>query len=278
MAKKKDSVLSVACVQMNSGSDMKKNIADAARHIFAAAKSGATFVLLPENVAMMPENKAEWEASLYPERRHPALLAFKEIAKELGIFILAGSMGIREEGKKKAYNRSCLISAKGRIIASYDKIHLFDAMVNSKETYKESSRFAHGKKQVLGQVGKHMQLGMTVCYDLRFPQLFRALAKQGASMIAVPSAFTEVTGNAHWHVLLRARAIENGCFILAPAQTGLHPNDRKTFGHSMIINPWGEIVAEMGVQPGFIKAKINLSEVERARKRIPSLAHDRKFS
>jgi deaminated glutathione amidase len=173
--------------------------------------------------------------------------------------------------------RSYLIGPNGRVSARYDKIHLFDVNLPSGETYRESNTVAPGSEAVVAKL-PWANVGLSVCYDLRFPQLYRALAKAGAEILTVPSAFTETTGKAHWHVLLRARAIENGCFIVAPAQGGTHANGRKTYGHSLIIGPWGDILAETGIEPCVVSAEIDLEEIAAARGRLPSLQHDRPFS
>jgi predicted amidohydrolase len=237
---------------------------------------GAQFVATPENTTLMaPDGGAKLERS-FPEDRDPALPVFRALAEELGIWLLIGSLAIKVSETKTA-NRSVLFYPKGRVAARYDKIHLFDVDLPSGEKYRESNTVAGGDKAVLGELpwGK---IGLTVCYDLRFPQLYRALAKAGAFALTVPSAFTETTGKAHWHVLLRARAIENGAFIIAPAQGGTHANGRKTYGHSLIVSPWGEILAEGGIDPGVFVADIDPAASADARARIPNLQHDRDFA
>ena len=180
----------------------------------------------------------------------------------------------------KQYNRSLLLNPAGEIAAQYDKIHLFDVEVGDGQTYRESAKIVPGATLALTTINHQppTTLGLTICYDLRFPQLYRALAKAGAHILSVPAAFTQVTGEAHWHTLLRARAIENTCFVIAPAQTGTHPGNRKTYGHSLVVSPWGEIIADGGVEEGVVMAEIDLAEVNRVRKRLPSLEHDREFS
>ena len=262
-----------ACVQLRSSDDVAENIRDASALIREAQGQGAQFIATPENTTLMaPDGGAKLEKS-FPEDADPALPAFRALAEELGVWLLIGSLAIKVSESKTA-NRSFLIDPKGRIASRYDKIHLFDVDLPSGEKYRESNTVAGGSKAVLADLpwGK---IGLTICYDLRFPQLYRALAQKGASILTVPSAFTETTGKAHWHVLLRARAIENGAFVIAPAQGGTHANGRKTYGHSLIIAPWGEILAEGGTDPGVIVADIDLGAVAEARARIPALQHDK---
>lgn len=267
-----------ACIQINSGNKINENIARVESLVKDAVSAGAKFVLLPENVALMSENKKNLFENSFLEDEHPALSRLKEIAKELNIWILIGSLQIKiPEIGDKLYNRSYLIGNDGEIKSLYDKIHLYDVVLANGERYVESANFAGGSKVVVANT-PFGNLGMTICYDVRFPHLFRTLAKKGADFISVPAAFTEFTGKAHWHVLLRARAIENGCYILAPAQTGTHPNKRETYGHAMIISPWGEILSDAGEEEGFAIADIDAEEVRRVRASLPSLSHDRDFS
>jgi predicted amidohydrolase len=199
----------------------------------------------------------------------------RELARKLGIFIHVGSLAIKL-APEKAANRSYLIAPSGEIAARYDKIHLFDVDLAGGESYRESRNYRPGEQAVLCDL-PWGRLGLTVCYDLRFPALYRALAEAGAIMLAIPSAFTQQTGEAHWHVLNRARAIENGCFVFAAAQGGKHENGRETYGHSLIVDPWGRILAEGGAEPGVVIAEIDLADVAKARARIPSLQHGRRF-
>ena len=268
-------VVKVACVQLRSSDDSGKNIADASALIREAAKEGARFIATPENTTLMAADGGAKLEKTFAEKDEPAIPAFAELAKELGIWLLVGSLAIKVSPDKTA-NRSYLFGPDGGIAARYDKIHLFDVDLPSGETYRESNTVAPGGKAVVAET-PWGRLGLSVCYDLRFPGLYRALAKGGAEIIAVPSAFTETTGKAHWHVLLRARAIENGCFIVAPAQGGTHANGRKTYGHSLIVGPWGDILAEGGTDPGIISAELDLAEVAAARARLPSLRHDRPY-
>lgn len=265
-----------ACVQLRSSDDVAENIADTSRLIREARAQGADFVATPENTTLMaPDGGAKLERS-FSEDHDPALPAFRALAEELGIWLLIGSLAIKVSDGKTA-NRSFLIDPKGRLAARYDKIHLFDVDLPSGEKYRESNTVAGGNAAVTADL-PWGRLGLTICYDLRFPQLYRTLAKSGAFALSVPSAFTETTGKAHWHVLLRARAIENGAFVIAPAQGGHHANGRKTYGHSLIIAPWGEILAEAGTDPGVILAEIDPEAAKDARARIPNLQHDRPFS
>ena len=264
-----------ACVQLRSSDDVELNIRATCDFIRDAHGQGAQFIATPENTTLMaPDGGAKLERS-FAEDSDPALPRFCALAEELGVWLLIGSLAIKVSETKTA-NRSFLIEPKGRIAARYDKIFLFDVDLPSGEAYRESKTVAGGNRAVVTDL-PWGRLGFSICYDLRFPQLYRKLAQAGASILAVPSAFTETTGKAHWHVLLRARAIENGAFVIAPAQGGTHANGRKTYGHSMIVAPWGEILAEGGTEPGVILADIDLDAVKSARERVPSLRHDRDF-
>ncbi|MBI1239998.1 MAG: carbon-nitrogen hydrolase family protein [Alphaproteobacteria bacterium] len=267
--------LRAACVQLRSSDDPAENLATASAFISEAAAKGAQFVATPENTCLMaPDGGAKLEKT-YPAESDPAIPALAALAEELSIHLLIGSLAIRVSADKTA-NRSYLFDPKGRIAALYDKVHLFDVDLPSGETYRESRTVAPGSQLQLADVPP-FKVGLTVCYDVRFPQLYRALAQRGATLLTVPAAFTQTTGQAHWHVLLRARAIENGAYVLAPAQGGMHANGRATYGHSLIIGPWGEILAEGGTEPGVILADLDLAAVTAARARVPSLRHDRPF-
>lgn len=269
------STFKAACVQLRSSDDVGENIKTASALIREARAKGAQFIATPENTTLMAPDGGAKLAQSYEEARDPALPAFAALAEELGIWLLVGSLAIKV-GETKTANRSFLVDPKGRIAARYDKIHLFDVDLPSGEKYRESNTVAGGNRAVTADLpwGK---IGLTICYDVRFPQLYRALAKNGAFLLTVPSAFTDTTGKAHWHVLLRARAIENGAFVMAPAQGGTHANGRKTFGHSLIIAPWGEVLAEGGTEPGVILADIDTAAAADARARVPNLQHDRPF-
>ncbi|HEX5280826.1 MAG TPA: carbon-nitrogen hydrolase family protein [Micropepsaceae bacterium] len=265
-----------ACVQLRCTEDIGENVYNASRIIRDAQRAGAEFVTTPENTGLMAADAGAKLALSKPEKDDISLPAFSAIAEDLGIWLLVGSLAIKLPDGKTA-NRSYLIGRDGRIAARYDKIHLFDVNLPGGESYRESNTVTAGGQAVIADL-PWGRIGLSVCYDLRFPHLYRMLAKSGAEMLSIPSAFTETTGRAHWHVLLRARAIETGCFVIAPAQGGKHANGRSTYGHSMIVGPWGDILAEAGTDPGFIVADIDLDEVADARARVPSLQHDRPFS
>jgi predicted amidohydrolase len=265
-----------ACVQLRSGGDVTENIRSTSVLIRDAARQGARFIATPENTNIMaPDSRAKLAATT-DEAHDPSLAAFAALARELQIWLLIGSLHIKVSDSKTA-NRSYLFAPDGSVRARYTKIHLFDSTVASGESYRESSTVEPGHEAVLADTA-FGPLGMTVCYDLRFPQLYRRLAQKGAFAFTIPSAFTVPTGEAHWHVLMRARAIENGAFVIAPAQGGLHENGRRTYGHSLIVAPWGEILAEAGTDPGVICAGIDPALAAEAREKVPSLQHDRNFS
>jgi len=268
-------VFRAACVQLRSGEDVGENVRAASGLIREAAEGGAQFIATPENTTLMAADADAKLTSSYFMADDPALPAFAALAAELGIHLLIGSVAIKLNETKTA-NRSILFKPDGRISARYDKIHLFDVELDSGEAYAESATVAGGSQAVLAPTpwGK---IGMTVCYDIRFPQLYRTLAMDGAFAFTVPSAFTVPTGTAHWHVLLRARAIENGAFVFAPAQGGTHANGRKTYGHSLIVGPWGEVLAEAGTEPGVIYAEIDPARSAAARAKLPNLRHTRDF-
>jgi predicted amidohydrolase len=265
----------VGCVQMTSGREPAANIAAAEALIRRAGAAGAELIMTPETTDMIePRGRLVFEKA-QPEESHDVLAALRDLAGELGVWLLAGSLVVRLAADRLA-NRSYLIGPGGDISARYDKIHMFDVEIPDGQSYRESRAYRPGGRAVTADL-PWGRLGLTVCYDLRFPQLFRALAKGGADFISVPSAFTKFTGRAHWHVLLRARAIETGCFVFAPAQCGTHAEGRKTYGHSLIVAPWGEVLAEGGEEPGLITAEIDPAEIGKARAMVPSLTHDRPF-
>jgi len=265
-----------ACVQMRSSDDVAENIRAATDLIRDAAAQGATFIVTPENTNLMARDAGAKLAKSFDEAHDPALPVFSQLAKELKIWLVIGSLAIKVSETKTA-NRSYLFAPDGGIAAHYSKIHLFDAALGSGESYRESNTVAGGNEAVIADTALG-RIGLTVCYDMRFPQLYRRLAQQGAFLFTVPSAFTVPTGEAHWHVLLRARAIENGAFVIAPAQGGAHAGGRKTYGHSLIVSPWGEVLAEAGTDPCVIFADIDPSLVQQAREKVPNLQHDRNFS
>jgi deaminated glutathione amidase len=262
-----------ALVQLCSGREIAPNMAFAGGLIRAAAAGGANYIQTPENTALVELSGERLFERIRPEAETAILGEFAALAGALGVWLHIGSIAIRV-GEHKAANRSYVFSPTGRIAARYDKIHMFDVDLPSGESYRESKNYRPGARAV--KLGLPWGvLGMTTCYDLRFPEQYKALAQAGADFLAVPSAFTRQTGAAHWHVLLRARAIETGCFVLAAAQGGDHEVGRATYGHSMIVSPWGEIIAEGGEEPGIIAAEIDPREVAAARQRIPALNHVR---
>jgi predicted amidohydrolase len=263
-------------VQLRSGRSVAPNLDKAEELIRRAAKGGAIYVQTPENTGLMevkPELVVEAAES---EGKNAPLARLKALARELRIWLHVGSLAVKLD-KIRIANRSYLIDPEGRIAARYDKLHMFDVDLPGGESYRESQYFKPGEKAVLADL-PFGRLGFSICYDLRFPALYLALAAAGAEIIAVPSAFTRQTGEAHWHALIRARAIETGSFVLAAAQGGLHENGRSTFGHSLVVSPWGEILAEGGEEPCIIFADIELAASAEARARIPALKHGRDFA
>ncbi len=270
------STVTIANIQLNSGNDIEENLTEAGRLIKQAAQEGAEFIFTPENTDLICKDKFETNEKALTAGKHPGIPFFSELARSLSVWILIGSMKIKLDDGKIA-NRSFLFRSTGQLAASYDKIHLFDVELPNGEIHKESDVITPGNKAVIANT-PWKPLGVSICYDIRFPYLYRQMAQRGAEMIAAPAAFTEETGQAHWEVLLRARAIETGSFIIAPAQVGVHPGGRRTHGHSMIINPWGKILAYNDKEePGFDIKKIDFLEVTKARHAIPSLQHDRDF-
>ena len=265
-----------ACVQVNAGTDMGQNLSVAGDLVRRARDAGAELIATPENVSMIVQGRGKIIDRALPEADHPGLPHFCDLAREIGAAILIGSLAIRLDDGRLA-NRSYLLDPQGQIAARYDKIHMFDVDLPGGESYRESATFRPGEEAVVLPT-RWGTLGMTVCYDLRFPHLYRALAQAGAAVIFVPAAFTRQTGEAHWHILLRARAIETGCFVVAPAQTGVHHEGRQTYGHSLIVAPWGEILADAGTDVGFVTARMDMAQVERARQSIPAWTHERPFT
>jgi deaminated glutathione amidase len=264
-------------VQMCATRSVEKNLIEATRLIREAAKAGAQYVQTPEITTLMETDKAKLMVAVRPEEGNPALAHFRSLAHELKIWLHIGSMAIAIGGERLA-NRSFLITPQGSVAATYDKIHMFDVQLPNGETYRESKNYRPGGEAVLVDL-PWAKLGMTICYDLRFGALYRTLAQAGAQLLAIPASFTVPTGKAHWHTLMRARAIENGCYVLAAAQGGMHEVGRGTYGHSVIVAPWGEVIAEIkGDDAGFVVADIDLAKVTEARGRVPSLEHDRPFT
>jgi predicted amidohydrolase len=266
----------VGLVQMCTGRDVEKNLAGAGALIRQAAAQGAQYVQTPEITTLMETQRERLFAAIRPEEGNPAVAHFSQLARELGVWLHVGSMAILLGGGKIA-NRSFLFSPAGEIEARFDKIHMFDVDLPGGESYRESKNYQAGDAAVLADL-PWGTLGLTVCYDLRFPHLYRALAQAGAQFLAIPSAFTARTGAAHWHILMRARAIENGCFVFAAAQSGRHESGRESYGHSVVVAPWGEIIADAGeAREAVIVADVNAGDIVEARRRIPSLRHDRPF-
>lgn len=265
-----------ACIQLSSTDNIADNLAVTEKMIREAAANGAELIVTPENTCHILTPSIEKLKTAVAQDLHPAIQQFSKLALELGVWILIGSVAIKISNDKLA-NRSLLFSPEGSLFAHYDKIHLFDVHLPTGEVHRESDLIAPGEDLVLANTSL-AKIGMAICYDVRFPQLFRALAKKGAQILTIPSAFTVPTGVAHWEVLLRARAIENGCYVIAAAQTGQHHGGRKTYGHSLIVAPWGEVLADGGDGVGIIYADIDLEKVELARKAIPALQHDRAIS
>jgi len=265
----------VGCVQLNAGNDVAANLNAASELVRAAARQGAQLIALPEYCTLLDGSGRIMREQSPEEGAHVALPVMQSLARETGAWLLVGSLTVKLPDARMA-NRSYLISAEGGIVARYDKIHMFDVTLPGGKVIRESSAYGPGDEAVVAAT-PWGDLGMTVCYDLRFPQLFRALAQAGAVMIAVPSSFQRETGPAHWHALLRARAIENAVWMIAPAMCGEHPNGRSTYGHSLIIDPWGKVVAELDDQPGITVAEIDIDRVTKVRGMLPSLTHDRAF-
>ena len=273
--------LKLACLQANTGNDLAANLTTVRAMIREAATNGAQWILTPEYTLMMDGSGRVMREQALPADGGASLAELKSMAKELNVWLLIGSLTLRtgEEGEgadTRIVNRSFLINDEGETVATYDKIHMFDVTLPDGKVIRESSAYRPGGTAVtvdtpLGKVG------LTICYDLRFPQLFRTLAQAGAQIITVPSSFQRQTGKAHWHPLLQARAIENGCYIIAPAMCGEHAGNRQTFGHSLVVNPWGEVIADGGEGPGIVYAEIDVERVAEVRGMIPSLTHDREF-
>lgn len=275
-------MIRAALVQLTVTDDPAANLPETLRLVGQAAEQGATFVLTPECTNALGSNRALLRTRLHREEDDPTLAALRDTAAKRGIWVLAGSLGLLTDDEDGRFaNRSLLIAPDGGIAARYDKIHMFDVNVSETEVYRESSGYRPGSRATLVKT-PFATIGLTVCYDVRFPHLYRSLAQGGAQIITVPAAFNHITGAAHWETLLRARAIETGCFILAPAQTGFHAETegkgRRTHGHSLAIAPWGEILADAGTEPGVTLIDLDLDEVNKARTRIPSLSHDRAFT
>jgi predicted amidohydrolase len=263
-----------ACVGMRSGRDSLKNRDGAVTLVREAAAQGAHYVQTPEMTSLVERSRAALFEKIGLEERDPTLAALREVAREEGVVVHIGSLAVRA-GEMVA-NRAYLIDAEGEIAASYDKIHLFDVDLPKGESWRESSTYMGGDRAVLAETPWGL-FGLTICYDVRFPMLYRSLAEAGASFLSAPACFTKQTGEAHWHVLHRARAIETGSYMISAAQGGLHEDGRETFGHSLIVDPWGRVLAEGGAEPGVVLAEVDPSRVADARARIPALKHARPY-
>lgn len=262
----------VACIQNRATDNREATVADAVTRVREAAEK-AQLICLPEFFSCLTLRDRRLFTDPHPESAHPVLKSFRELAASLDVWILLGSLTV--DTGDGVRNRSFLVNNRGEVTARYDKVHLFDVDLKDGERYRESDSFSAGDAAVTAAM-PWGTLGLTVCYDLRFPHLYRALAKSGADFLSIPAAFTRTTGRAHWHVLVRARAIENGSYVFAPAQCGRH-GEGETFGHSLIVDPWGEVLADAGVEPGIIYAEVDAARVAEVRGMIPSLRHDRPF-
>jgi predicted amidohydrolase len=275
MTKAGDATFRVGLIQMRSGRTPAANV-DAAVALIAEAKAaGADYVQTPEMTNILEARRDALMAAILPEREDPSLAAFREVARAHRLWLHIGSLALKVSPDRAA-NRGFLIDPHGEITARYDKIHMFDVDLPNGESYRESRSYAPGEHAVVANL-PWGRLGVTICYDLRFPSLYRALAEAGSAFLAIPSSFTKQTGEAHWHVLNRARAIENGAYVFAAAQGGRHENGRDTFGHSLVIDPWGRILAEGDTEPGVVMCEIDPAAVGTARSRIASLQHGRRF-
>lgn len=271
-----DQTFRVALVQNCATPDSERTVAALLIQVKQAAAAGAQLIALPEACEFLHPEGDGFLKHARPVEEHAAAAALRRAARESSTWILIGSLSVRADGEHLA-NRSIVVSPQGEVRATYDKINMFDANPDDAQAHRESRLYRRGQEVVVADIGI-ARLGLTICYDLRFPRVYRALAQAGANVLAVPSAFMKVTGEAHWHVLLRARAIETGCFVLAPAQCGAPHPGRESYGHSLVIDPWGNVIAEAGTEPAVIVADLDLAEVERARRRIPSLSQEFDFT
>lgn len=274
--------MKAALIQLNSSDDPKSNLAITLGYLNGAADSGAELVLTPEVTNCVSSSRKHQLAVLQSEYDDVTLKAIRAYAAERAVWVVIGSLALKTDDPDGRFaNRSFLIAPDGSIAAKYDKIHMFDVQVSADETYRESAGYRPGTETIIAQTAV-ATIGMSICYDVRFPQLYRQLAQAGAEIVTVPSAFSSVTGTAHWEPLLRARAIENGSFVLAPAQTGTHESftgkGRRTFGHSMAVDPWGAVILDAGTEPGSYIVELDLETVAKARQRVPSLMHDRDYA
>ena len=273
MSQKPEKLLA-ACIQLCSGRSVDRNLSICDELIRKAADAGASFICTPEMTPLFEKNRSNLLENTYYEREDKSLKHFQKLARELGVTLVIGSIAIKANSTH-CYNRSYCIDPQGEIAARYDKIHLFDAIAGD-EVHRESSSYIAGDQAVVANVSG-LKIGMSICYDLRFPKLFNDLATARSQIITVPAAFTQTTGEAHWHTLLRARAIETNCFILAPAQSGTHEDGRKTFGRSLIVSPWGEVLCDAEIESGFCLANIDLAKIDTIRARLPNLQNQASY-
>jgi len=267
--------MKLALLQAQTGIDPEANARDLVRAVEEAAAGGAAILFTPEMSGLLDRDRERAQRSLKSEAEDPVLAAVREAAARSGIWVHIGSLalaGEREDGR--LVNRGFLIDGSGTIRARYDKIHLFDVDLPTGESWRESAAYAPGEGAVVAETPAG-RLGLSVCYDLRFPDLYRALTGAGATILSIPAAFTVPTGRAHWHILLRARAIEAGVFVVAAAQVGRHEDGRDTYGHSLVVGPWGEVLLDMGETPGLGFAEIQPAQVEEVRSRLPAIRHRR---
>lgn len=273
--------MKAAILQLNVSDDPAANLAVTRAMLADAAAQGAKFILTPEVTNCISTSRDHQRTALHHEADDPTLAALRDDAAKLGVWLLIGSLGLKTDAADGRFaNRSFLINSEGRIAARYDKIHMFDVQVTPTETWKESAAYRPGSQAVLART-PFANIGMTICYDVRFPALYQALAEAGAHILTVPAAFSPVTGAAHWHTLLRARAIETGCFVIAPAQTGTHASTahktRDTYGHSLVVAPWGEVIVDAGTTAGVYVFELDLTQTDAARAKVPSMQHKRPF-
>jgi predicted amidohydrolase len=274
--------MKAALLQLSVSDDPAANLAVTRAMLADAAAQGAEFILTPEVSNCISTSRDHQRSVLFTEGDDPTLAALRADANALGVWLLIGSLGLKTEDVDGRFtNRSFLIDPAGQIVARYDKIHMFDVQVTPSETWKESSAYRPGSQAVVAHA-PFANIGMTICYDVRFPALYQALAGAGAQILTVPAAFSPVTGAAHWHTLLRARAIETGCFVIAPAQTGTHASaahkTRDTYGHSLVVAPWGEVILDAGNAVGVYTFQLDLAQTDAARARVPSMSHIRPFA
>jgi deaminated glutathione amidase len=266
----------IALLQMTSGIDPAANAADMVKAVEDAAAGGAVMLFTPEMSGLIDRDRARAKDNVHHEADDPVLAAVRSAAARHGIWVHIGSLAVRTEESEKFANRGFVIDAIGGVTARYDKMHLFDVDLPTGESWRESNAYVAGAAPVVATTPPGM-LGLSICYDLRFPALYQALSGAGATILSIPSAFTVPTGEAHWHVLMRARAIENACFVVAAAQTGHHADGRDTYGHSLVVAPWGDVLLDMGGEAGLGFCEIDLGEGEKARARVPVIAHRRRI-